>query len=96
MMDQHPRAFLICGTIRGPGSQQAICSQCAATIWPTSGSLERAQMQKMPMICLDCFQKIDDFEFAGFMHHGSILPQDLSEKLFVEMELALQKKPGVA
>lgn len=51
---------------------------------------------KDAMICLDCFQKIDDFEFAGFMHHGSILPQDLSEKLFVEMELALQKKPGVA
>ena len=95
-MDQHPRTFLICGTIRGPGSQQAVCSQCAATIWPTSGSLERAQMQKMPMICLDCFQMVDDFEFAGFMHHGLMVPKQLSERLFVEMELALQKKPGVA
>ena len=48
------------------------------------------------MICLDCFQMVDDFEFAGFMHHDLMVPKQLSERLFVKMEMALQKKPGVA
>jgi hypothetical protein len=90
-MSQATPDFLVCGTIRVLGAKQAICSKCAAVIWPTSGSLERVKAQKLPMICLDCFQKLDDIEFAGFMYHGLVLPQDLSEKLFVEMELALQK-----
>ena len=83
--------FIVCGTACGPGSQQTICSECAAVIWPTSGSLKRAQAQKIPMICTGCFQKIDDFEFGGFMHHGVLLPQEQSEKMFTAFELEMQK-----
>ena len=90
-MDQTASMFIVCGMVRGPKAAQASCSKCAAVIWPTSGSLKRAQAQKIPMICLDCFGKIDAFEFGGFMDHGLMLPQEQSEKLFMEMELALQK-----
>lgn len=90
-MEQAAPIYIICGTVRGPGSEQASCSECAAMIWPTSGTLWRAQAQNLPMICVDCFEKIDDFEFGGFIHHGSMLPKDLSEKLYVEFELEMQK-----
>ena len=90
-MDQTDSMFIVCGMVRGPEAAQATCSKCAAVIWPTSGSLKRAQAQKIPMICTGCFQKIDDFEFGGFMHHGVLLPQEQSEKMFTAFELEMQK-----
>jgi len=47
--------------------------------------MERGLKQGIPLICLDCFLKIKDFTFAGFLHHGEFLPQVTSEKLFMEL-----------
>lgn len=90
-MKQDVPMCIVCGTMRGPEAEQASCSKCAATIWPTIGSLRRAQTQNLPLICIDCFMKITDFEFGGFINHGESLPQDLSEKLFVKFESEMMK-----
>lgn len=81
--------FLVCSTIRASNAEQASCSECGAAIWPTAGSFLRAEMQKIPMICVDCYAKIDEPTFGGFMHHGTMLPEGLGERLFVEFQQAM-------
>lgn len=77
--------ILVCGTTAAEGAQQARCAQCNAIIWPTRGSLEYARVEQMPTICVDCFFKIEDFDFAGFIDQGTFLPQSFSEILFEEI-----------
>ena len=90
-MGQTAPIYIVCDTVRGLRAEPATCSKCAARIWPTSGTFDRALEQNLPMICIDCYEKLDDFVFGGFIDHGSMLPQELSEKLFVEFELKRQK-----
>lgn len=86
---------LVCSTIHGPNAAQESCSQCEATIWPTAGSRNCAAAQKLPMICTDCYAKIDDSVFGGWMQHGVMLPKALGERLFVEYQLAtIREKIG--
>lgn len=82
---------LICGSVPMPNAEKAVCSQCGATIWPTAGSVAKAQKNKMSLLCLDCFDKSDEIDFFGFMAHGVILPKDVENRIFVEFERELQK-----
>lgn len=94
-MAKNPEVYLVCATIRGPGSAEAVCSKCSTTIWPTRGSLARALAEGLPLICVDCYAKIDEIEFGGFMHHGTMLPEALAEPLFLEFEQRLQQEKAL-
>jgi NifB/MoaA-like Fe-S oxidoreductase len=83
---------LICGSLPMPNAEKAVCSQCGAIIWPTIGSINTAQKNKMSLLCLDCFHKLDEIEFIGFMEHGAMLPKDVENRLLVEFERVQKKK----
>ena len=90
---------LVCATIRGPFAAEATCSKCSATIFPQRKSMERVLAERLPMICVDCYAKLDDMVFGGFMHHGRMLPEAQAERLFLEFEQALvrdkiARRPG--
>lgn len=87
--------ILVCGTIWAADAEAAFCSQCKAAIWPTCGSLDYARANGIPMICIDCYAKIDDSIFKGFMHHGRMLPQALAEILFRDLQRSLHEKNKV-
>lgn len=84
--------ILVCGTDRGMDAAEGVCTECHATIWPTTGSFRRAQIEHLPMICIDCYGKMDDSVFTGFMHHGVMLPEGLSLQLFEEVKTWLASK----
>jgi hypothetical protein len=90
----NPMRMLVCATIPVLGGQQARCSECDAIIWSTSGSLEEALREAMPMICLDCFMKIKNFTFGGFMHDGALVPELEGERMYRLLERALREKLG--
>jgi hypothetical protein len=39
--------------------------------------------------CLDCFAKINKYEFAGFVHHGSMVPEALGNQMLLKLETEL-------
>jgi len=91
-MCEDESVVLICGSVPLPNAERAACSQCGAMIWPTIGSVTHAQKNKMPLLCLDCFHKLDEIDFVGFMEYGELLPKDVGDRLFVEFERERQKK----
>lgn len=68
--------FIVCGSGDGPiPTVPAICSKCNAVVGVTEGTLIRACDQGIPLICMDCFAKVGDYEFGGAMHEGHYLPE---------------------
>jgi hypothetical protein len=90
-----PPDFLVCGMIPASNAAPARCSKCQAVIWPTVGSLICANAEHIPMICLDCYAKIENSIFAGFMDQGVTLPEPLSVQLFEEILPILVKRNGI-
>jgi hypothetical protein len=84
--------ILVCGSVPMPNAEKAVCSQCGTTVWPTIGSVANAQKNKMSLLCLDCFHKLDEIDFVGFMEYGVMLPKNVEDRLFVEFEQEWQKK----
>lgn len=88
--------FIICGPAGQmiPG-ELALCSKCGAEIWPTSGTLERARRENISLICMDCFAKFDDDEwaFGGVMHHGEYMGPVVGD-LFQALIMDWRKRQG--
>jgi hypothetical protein len=91
-MSEKTEVYIVCGSVRSTGAREGVCVKCNAAVWPTGGSAERARLEGIPLICLDCFAKLGDFSFAGFIDHGKMLPPGLSEKLFKVIEELLIEK----
>ena len=72
----------VAGTVSVPGNDTRTCQDCGSTIYPTAGSLKVAQEQARKIICVDCFKKIEDFEFGGFIHRGKMLDSETAEMMF--------------
>lgn len=67
---------LICGHIPTlPDSVGTRCAKCSQRCWGTRGSVERAKSEGIPILCIDCFEKLEDPHIAGVMHHGRMLSQ---------------------
>jgi hypothetical protein len=83
---------LVCGSVPMPNAEKTVCSECGTTVWPTTGSVAKAQKNKMSLLCLDCFDKLNEIDFLGFMEHGVMLPKNVEDRIFVEFEREWQKK----
>jgi hypothetical protein len=82
--------WLVCNTVATqPDSLNATCSVCGVEVWATRGSVERARRENFRMICPVCFDKLDDPDVAGVMHHGKMLNageiQSFVEGFFAKM-----------
>ena len=86
------KSVLVCATERLANSGEATCTRCQAPIFPTLGSLQRARQQNIPMICVDCYAKMDNPTFGGFMQHGHMIQPEISLLLFKKLEEDLFKK----
>lgn len=85
-MSEEPEMVLVAGTVPGPGAQQGRCAECNAIVWPTSGSLQRAEAEKIKTICIDCVRKVKDANFAGIMEQGRMWSNADYEKYTEEMK----------
>lgn len=65
-----PEIIFACSTVRLPDTEIALCTDCGATVYRTSGSL--AKLKRAKVVCVACWQKIELWEFGGFMHHGEL------------------------
>lgn len=75
---------LVCGRSPSlPNSVAAKCSDCGHVVFGTRGSVERAQREGFPLVCEDCFDKLDDPKVVGVMHQGKML-SDAETQAFVE------------
>jgi hypothetical protein len=90
-MCEEKSIVLICGSVPMPNAEKTVCSQCGATIWPTAGSVAKAQKNKMSLLCLDCFDMSNEIDFVGFMEHGVMLPKNVEDRIFVEFQREWQK-----
>jgi hypothetical protein len=76
--------LLVCATIpTQPDSLAAACSTCSAVVYGTRGSVELAAREHYKIICEDCFDKLENPEVAGVMHHGKMLNKEETQA-FVE------------
>lgn len=85
-MDKKPVTTLVCGSVPMDNAAEARCGECGAAVWPTIGSLLRAQVERLPLICLDCYAKIPEAIYGGVMHHGNQLPERLAAQFYLEFE----------
>lgn len=68
--------FIVCGTIRADDSSEGRCSTCDAVVYPTIGTLAFAQREEIPLVCVDCWRKLPEYQFGGFMHHGKMVTRE--------------------
>jgi len=84
--------FIVCGTTCMSDAIEEQCSRCQSVVWPTAGSMIVAVQQKIPLLCLDCFSKSKEYKYAGFVHHGILVPDSLGNEMLMALEKALFKK----
>jgi hypothetical protein len=74
-MDIKAEPILVCGRAPLSDSLPAPCSECGETCYATRGSVQRARAEGWPLLCLNCFDKLDmeEVEIAGMLHHGKKL-----------------------
>ena len=95
-MDEQ-RKYLVCGTIRRPDAETALCAECGATVYPSPGSLKKAEEQGFVPLCIGCEEASAGYRFAGFMDRGEMMPGPMSALLFHVFKMWQKKKnSGVA
>lgn len=65
-----------------PDSISALCSRCSAVTYGTRGTVVKARIEGLEIICVDCFFKLNT-RVEGVMHHGKMLTQEQTQR-FVE------------